>query len=85
MQAHQQGTDPLWVPPDEIPSHTDVAALYKAMAGLCPRGDPTDLPVVWGAVILCAYKPGMGSFATICYTVEGHVHYHEVGLTDAIL
>jgi hypothetical protein len=28
--AHEQGTDPLWVPPDEIPSHADVAALVAS-------------------------------------------------------
>ena len=51
IQAHEQGTDPLWVPPDEIPSHTDVAALYKVMAGLCRKGEPTAL-----AVLVAAYS-----------------------------
>ena len=49
--AHEQGTDPLWVPPDEIPSHNDVAELYKAMAGLCRKGEPTPL-----AVLVAAYS-----------------------------
>ncbi len=51
VEAHEQGTDPLWVPQDQIPSHTDVAALYKAMAGLCRKGEPTAL-----ALLVAAYS-----------------------------
>lgn len=51
VQVHEQGADPLWVPPEAIPSHADVAALYKAMVKLCPKGDPTPL-----AVLVAAYS-----------------------------